>query len=348
MKADRSSLSRLITRFFVDHLEGELGRSPDTVRSYSQTFKMLLIHLSKQSAKSADKLTIEELTPTVILSFLAERRQSGNCVRSCNQRLQAIRSFFRFVGYDLPPAAELTRRVLHISGGRAPRALVDYLDEAEMVALSAALRNTDRWELRDRALIEVALTCGLRASELLSLRRSDVLLGAKPQLTVMGKGRRLRTLPLQKQTARNMREWLEQVPSSGEMCFINRSGDPLTRDGLAYILNKYVRMAASTAPSIANKRITPHTLRHTCAMTVLRITNDITQVALWLGHSSIQATEKYLHADNRDKLRIMKAHPALGIIEGNFKGRTPDIIARLTEMAGQRHRARTIGTNQHQ
>lgn len=343
MKNDSSSLPRLVTKFFIEHLEVELRRSPDTIRSYSQTFKMLLIYLGKNYKKSADKLTIAELTPSLVLSFIAERRRSGNCVRTCNQRLQAIQSFFRFVGYDFPPAAELARRVLHISSGRTPRALVDYLDEAEVAALSAACRNNSRWDLRDRALIATALTCGLRASELLSLRRSDVVLGLKPQLTVMGKGRRLRTLPLQKQTARNLSEWLEHVPPNVEFCFMNRCGDPLTRDGLAYILRKYVSIASLTAPSIAKKNVTPHTLRHTCAMTVLRITNDITQVALWLGHSSIQATEKYLHADDRDKLRIMEAHPILGIVAGNFKGRTPDILAKLTEMASQRPRVRTTG-----
>lgn len=184
-------------------------------------------------------------------------------------------------------------------------------------------------DVRDKAILAIALTYGLRANELLSLAWSEIDLGANARFSVMGKGRKRREMPLNKRTVRCLRDWLAVRPPNAITCFTNRNGDSLSNDGLSYIVKKYAAIAATSLPSISRKNITPHTLRHSCAMAVLRATNDIRQVAIWLGHASVQSAEIYLHAGHEEKMEILEKHVALEIKPGSFKGRTPSIVAVL-------------------
>ena len=204
----------------------------------------------------------------------------------------------RFIEYRVPAALEQIRRILAIPAKKADTRLVRHLTVVEIKALLDAPEPTTRDGIRDRAMLYLCFAGGLRVSELVGLRIDQLTLQGQASMLVHGKGRKERCLPLWKETTRALRAWLAVrgtvlVPE----LFLNARGQPMTRSGFEYILDKHVRAAAEHCPSLAKKRVSPHVLRHTCALTVLQATNDLRKVSLWLGHSSMQTTEMYTRAD---------------------------------------------------
>ena len=179
-------------------------------------------------------------------------------------------------------------------------------------------------------MLNLTYICGLRVSEVLDLSLDDLVIGPKPAVHVVGKGRRERNLPLGPDTVSLLRAWRSARPDVPyDHLFLNRHGLPLTRDGFAARLTKYVQSAATAIPSLKQKKVTPHVLRHSCAMHMLKATRDIRKVALWLGHASIHSTEIYLHADPEEKLEILASHGGLGIKAGRFTSRASDVMSML-------------------
>ena len=203
-----------------------------------------------------------------------------------NVRLAAIKSFFRFLEYRQPAALEQIRRVLAIPFKKTDTRLVPYLLREELQAVLDAPDPATRDGIRDRAMLHLAVCAGLRVSELTGLKIDDIDLPSM-SIRVLGKGRRERTLPLWKPTAAALRAWLAirgQVATPE--VFVNARGEPLSRWGFAYLLKQHVATAARKQPGLDKKRISPHVLRHTCAMIVLQATQDIRKVSLWLGHAT--------------------------------------------------------------
>jgi len=215
------------------------------------------------------------------------------------------------------------RGLLAIPMKRINERLVGYLTRDELQAILDAPDPRSRDGVRDRAMLHVAFAAGLRVSELVGLRLDDLTLQPQPAIRVRGKGRRERMLPLWKTTAKALRAWLavRGVASCPEL-FLSARGVPLTRDGFEYILTKHVSVAAVSVPSIKKKRVSPHVLRHTCAMHTLEATHDIRKVALWLGHASVQTTEIYLRADPTEKLATIEKVLPPALRRGQF--RAPD------------------------
>ncbi len=199
-----------------------------------------------------------------------------------------------------------------------------------MQALLDAPDTTTRFGIRDRAMLYLCFAAGLRVSELIGLCMEHLTLHPEPSILIHGKGRRQRALPLWKETSVTMRAWLAiRAEASVPEIFLNARGKQMSRWGFAYILRKHVKVAGESCPSILNKKISPHVLRHTCALVMLQATKDIRKVALWLGHSGIQATEVYLRTDPTEKLEAIKAITPPTLQSGNF--RPPDkLIATLT------------------
>jgi site-specific recombinase XerD len=186
---------------------------------------------------------------------------------------------------------------------------------------------------RDRAMLHLAYAGGLRVSELVTLQLRDFPDRSLSTVHIMGKGRRERVLPLWKETQFVLRAWLAIRPDAqAAEIFLNANGQPMTRDGFAFRLAEHVKTAATKQPSILGKRVTPHVLRHSCAMHTLAATGDIRKVALWLGHASIQSTETYLRADPEEKLQILAAHGAPAIKPGRFKPPSDALITMLTDV----------------
>jgi len=266
-----------------------------------------------------------------VLDFLAHiQTERGNGARTRNCRLAAIKSFVRFLEHRVPSALDQIRRVLAIPQQRTDSALVLHLDDPQTKALLDAPDPTTHSGTRDRAMFALCIAGGLRVSELVGLRLAEISFeGRYVELRVRGKGRRQRALVLWKQVADVVRAWLAiRGDAPAPELFLNARGEAMTRSGFEHILRKHVTAAAVDCPSLRAKRVSPHVLRHTCAMNTLRATGDIRKVALWLGHSSQNTTEVYLQADPTEKLSAMDTMALPSLRRGTFS--PPDqLIAML-------------------
>ncbi len=298
-KNETSTFAVLLEKFFTDRLMKQRNASPHTIKSYRDTFRLLLHFLQERLQQPPSKVNLEQIDAPLIASFLDSLEKERNIsARSRNLRLTAIRSFFRYAALEVPANSGQIQRVLAIPGKRHERALINFLSELEVKAL-LAVQDQRTWSgRRDHALLLVAVQTGLRLSELRGLQRQDVVFGTGAHVRVLGKGRKERCTPLTKQTAAVLRVWIEE-PSKGNagVLFPNSRGETLSPDGVQYILAKYVAIASLNCPSIASKRVTPHCLRHTAAMTLLMSGVDRAMIALWLGHESVETTQVYLHAN---------------------------------------------------
>lgn len=233
-------------------------------------------------------------------------------------RLTAIRSFFRYAAFELPAQAEQIQRVLAIPSKRHVHRQISYLNREEIDALLAAPDRHTWSGHRDHAWLLLAVQTGLRLSEITGLMRGDARLGSGAHVHVLGKGRKERSTPLTKQTTSVLREWLKELPpGDGQVLFPNRRGGRLSNDGVEYLLSQHVTIAQEACPSLKNKRVTPHVLRHTAAMELLQAGVDTTVIALWLGHESVETTHIYLEADLAMKEKMLakttphEGHPGI-------------------------------------
>ncbi len=306
-------LAPIVTTFFRNHLAIEKGVSKNTIASYSYAFKFLCRYVSDRVGKSPSALALEDLDARMVREYLEHLEQDcSNTSRTRNLRLTAIRSFMKYVEYEVPSALEQTRQILAISNKRTEERLVNHLTREEMNTVLDAPNPNTRAGIRDQAMLYLGFAAGLRASELVGLRIDDIELdGPYPSILVRGKARSQRRLPLWKEATRALRAWLAvrgAVPTPE--VFVNARAEALTTSGFSYIVKKHARVATQQCQSLSKKNISPHVLRHTCAMISLQATRDIRKVAMWLGHSSLKSTEIYLRADPTEKLNtIEKALP---------------------------------------
>mgnify|MGYP001627864434 CR=1 FL=1 len=328
-----TALAPSLASFLREHLPRERNASPHTVASYAHAFSLLLRYAAERLDRRPTDLTIKDLDPDLILGFLTHVEQErGNTARSRNARFAAIRSFFRYLEYKVPACLEQALRVRALPMKKTDKALIDYLTREEMNALLAAPDCTTVFGLRDRAMLHLTYAAGLRVSELLALQIGDFSDRSLSMVRILGKGRRERVLPLWQETRTALRAWMAVRPAvQRQELFLNREGLPMSRDGFAHRLAVHVAAAVRKRPSLSEKRVTPHVLRHSCAMHTLEATGDIRKVSLWLGHASLQSTEAYLRVDPAEKLAILSANGAPSVTKGKF--RTPDkLLAMLTEI----------------
>lgn len=297
----------LLTRFFNQRLIQQRHASPHTIRSYRDTFRLLFQFANAQLGKDPSYLTWDDLDTQLISHFLEDlQTQRGIGTRSRNLRLTAIRSFFSYVAFELPERADHIQRILAIPGKRYSQQPVPYLSRQEVDAVLAAPDSSTWSGRRDHAWLLLAVQTGVRLSELTGLKRDDTHLGSSAYIQVLGKGRKERCIPLTKQTTSVLHAWLKE-PSRGDghVLFPNRRGGRLSSDGVQYLLAKHVSTASKVCPSLRRKRVSPHVLRHTAAMELLQAGVDITVIALWLGHESVETTRIYLEADLAMKQKVL-------------------------------------------
>jgi len=319
-----------LTAFLRDRLPRERCASPHTCDAYAYAFQLLLAFAAKRLRTGPSALAVEHLDVPLVLAFL-ENLESGrrNSARTRNARLAAIKSFARFLAYRVPSSVQQVASLLAIPMKKTDERLVAHLDREEAQAVLDAPDPRSRDGIRDRAMLHLAFAGGLRVSELVGLRTHELVLHPQPAVHVRGKGRRERVLPLWKSTTQAIRAWLAlRGDASCPELFLNARGGPLSRDGFAHILTKHVKEAAGKMPSLQSKHISPHVLRHSCAMQTLAATHDVRKVALWLGHASVQTTEIYLRSDPSAKLEAMSGMLPPNLRRGRF--RAPDkLIASL-------------------
>jgi site-specific recombinase XerD len=325
------ALAPHVTAFLRVRLPIERGASPNTCDTYAYALKLLFGFLSNRLKVAPSDLELEQIDAAAVLAFLEYlERHRGCCATTRNARLAAIKSFMRFVEHRVPSALDQVRRILAIPSKKADSRLVAYLRLEEVQALLDAPDPATRSGIRDQAMLHLAFAGGLRVSELVGLQLPDLILNARREVRIHGKGRRERILPLWKQTATALRAWLKvRGDASTPELFLNARGEAMSRSGFEYVLAKYARIAAAHCPSVAKRRLSPHVLRHSCAMTLLAATHDVRKVSLWLGHASIHTTEVYTRADPGEKLDAAATVVSPTLRRGRF--RVPDqLIASLT------------------
>lgn len=315
------TLAALLQQFFTDRLSAQMEASPNTIAGYRDTFRLLLRFASEQVGKAATDLSVDHLNATLVGNFLSHLETTrGNSARSRNTRLAAIRSFFRFVAMNEPAYLLHCQRILAMPGKRYVRRTVDFLDPAEMAALSAAPDCSTWVGRRDHAILTVALQTGLRASELVNLRRSDFVSGTGAHLRCEGKGRKQRSTPLRRETVKMLETWLqERAGTDNAPLFPTHKGTKLSRDALEQIVRRHTIAAARTCPSLSKKRVSPHVLRHSLAMELLRQGVDQAVIALWLGHEKVETAQVYTHADLRIKEQALARMTAQASTPGRYR-----------------------------
>jgi integrase/recombinase XerD len=314
MTAAPNALARALRGFFADHLPRVRGMSPHTVRSYRDAFTLLLRFLAKRRRCSVVVLDFQDLGPDAILAFLHHlESERGNVAASRNARLAAIHTFMRFVAFDHPEHLELCQRILAVPFKRARPRIVEYLEADEIGAILDAPDRTTPDGRRDHVLFLTLFNTGARVQEILDLRPCDLQLVRPFQIRLHGKGRKDRVCPLWPQTAKMLSALLvecEIVPTSNLRLFRNRRGEPLTRFGVRYLLRKYTRDASSRICTLEGKRVHPHVLRHTTAVHLLQAGVDLVTISHWLGHASVETTNRYAVVDlEMKRAAIAKARP---------------------------------------
>lgn len=320
-----------ITAFLRERLPLQRRASHHTCESDAYTFQLLFVFASDRLALTPSALCLAHLDAQLIMDFLAHlEAQRGNGPSTRNTRLAAIKSFMRFVEYRVPSSLEQSRRVLAIPKKQTDQPLVHYLSMAEIQALLDAPDVHTRSGLRDRAMMHRCFAAGPRVSELLTLPLAALTFQPTAMVQVQGKGRRERALPLWRQTADDLQAWLAvRGDNTVPYVFLSAHGRAMTRMGLTHLLHKYVRLAAQECPSLHEKHVTPHVLRHTCAMIILQATGDLRKVSLWLGHADMQTTEVYLRADPTEKIAALEAVMPPALRRGAFT--VPDKLIALLQ-----------------
>ena len=297
----------LLERFFTQRLMQQRQASAHTIASYRDTFKLLLQFVQKHLRKAPSALALEDIDAPLVMAFLDEMEGArGITARTRNLRLTAVHSFFRFTAFEAPTHSAQIQRVLAIPAKRFTRALVPFLSRQEVDALLAAPDQQTWSGRRDHALLLMAVQTGLRLSELTSLKHDNLHVGVGAHVRVIGKGRKERCTPLSKNTRAVLAAWAREPPlTEGQPLFPNARGGNLSSHGVHYLLNKHVRTAAVNCPSLNNKRVSPHVLRHTTAMDLLQEGVEQSTIAMWLGHESIETTQIYLDADLAMKQAVL-------------------------------------------
>ncbi len=330
------TFANFMKRFFSHYLPVQKGLSVNTIIAYRDAIKLLLCYVGDTLERSVDKLAVEDITEKVVVGFLDYTEQERGCsVRTRNARLAAIRSLFSFIAREEPALLQQCQRIRAIPIKRMQHKAVEYLDEKEMQAILDSVDINSRTGIRDRALLLLLYNTGARVSEIVELKVSDLRLDGTGQVHLLGKGKKHRNCPLWSETITALQAYLKQrMPKepSAEYLFLNANGVPITRFGIRHITGKYAVVAQNRCPSIKTKTVTPHTIRHTTAMHLLRAGNDINMISYWLGHADINTTHIYIEIDMEMKRQMLEKVDA-PIIKKKVPWHKPDILQWLNSLA---------------
>lgn len=326
-----TALAPSLQAYFSERLIGQRAASPNTIAAYKTTFRLLLSFASERTTKAPSKLDIADLDAPLIGVFLDHlERERHNRPATRNNRLAAIHSLFGYLALQHPEHAATLQRVLAIPPKRTERTILTYLTDDEVNALLDACDQSTWTGRRDHAMLALTIQAGLRISELTGLNRESITLTTGANVHTLGKGRKQRRTPLVSTTRAILKAWLQQQPGEPtDPLFPTINGTRLSRDAVERRLTHHLTLARATRPSLRTKRVTMHTLRHTCAMRLLLAGNDTTVIALWLGHEQISTTNIYIHADMTHKQRAIDRTTPLAAKPGRY--RPPDSLLAFLE-----------------
>ena len=326
-----TAIAATMQAFFTERLIGQRRASTHTIAAYRDTLRLLLGFTAARTGTPPCRLDIAELDAPLIAAFLDHiEHKRGNSIRTRNARLAAIHSLFGFAALRHPEHAADIARVLAIPAKRGDQTIVTFLTDDEASALLAAPDRATRTGRRDHAWILLAIQTGLRASEITSLTCKDVHLGTAPYVACHGKGRKDRITPLTPGTVTTLRAWLaERAGRPDDPLFDTIRGGPMSHDALQQRLTLHAAAAGQSCPGLTSKKVTPHVLRHSAAMALLRAGVDITVIALWLGHESVTTTQIYLQADMALKQQALDRTTPPASTPGRYK--PPDQLLAFLE-----------------
>jgi integrase/recombinase XerD len=338
-RTDRTDqLLSLTQSFFREHLQRTYGASAHTVRAYRDALRLFFSFLARTKGVSVTQLKLVDLDVNTVKAFLLHlesHRDNSAATRNC--RLTALRSFFaHLVRHDLTCAAQY-QQVLALPLKRTPTAPAAYLEPEEM---SIILKQPDRGSalgIRDRALLLLLYNTGARVSEALAVRSQDLSLTRPRQVRLYGKGKKERLCPMWDETTAAIKQLVKLGPprSPDEPIFRNRHGEPFTRDGVACLLRKYTALAARELPALRRRNVTPHVVRHSCAVALLQAGNDPTVIRDYLGHASVATTNRYISSNlqmKREALERFWRRAGLSPIRATPWKPKPDLLAFLTSL----------------
>lgn len=313
MSQNTDYLGYWTTRFFQEYIIAARNLSRNTLKSYRDMFRLLVRHMKIEKNLSPSKILISHLTKEVLLGFLngmESKRKISESTR--NQRLAALKAFAKFLSLQAPEHIEWCREVIYIPKKRAEKKLITYLEKAEMDALLALPDTSTQQGKRDYALLLFLYNTGVRAEEAASLKMSAFALPKRksdkeiPVVTILGKGRKTRKCPLWDKTTEVMIA-LTKGMKPEDAVFVNRLGQQITRFGVYEMVTRYGKMLEKSMPTVKNKRISPHTIRHTTATHLLQAGIDINVIRAWLGHVSVNTTNIYAEVNLEMKAKAINA-----------------------------------------
>lgn len=307
-------LARTLRDFFTEYLPRVRGLSAHTIHSYRDALTLLLRFMISDQGQTVDTLDLAHIDAANVAAFLdhlEEERKNGTTTRNC--RLAALHAFFRYAGTADPEQLGRSQRILAIPFKRAGQRSIEYLEHDELQALLGAVDRSTADGRRDYALLALLFNTGARVQEILDVRARDLHLDKPFQIRLLGKRRKERLCPLWPQTAAVLRDLCAEHRIdlwTATPVFLNHRGQPLTRFGVRYVLGKYLRKARSTLPALSNKRLHPHSMRHTTAVHLLKSGVDLSTICHWLGHASPTTTNRYARVDlDMKREALARAHP---------------------------------------
>lgn len=295
----------LVTNFFTTYLAGERGFSPNTVISYRDCFQQLLKYYAKELNIPVEKIVLSDLTAERIKLFLDYLEKQGCSVSTRNQRLAAIKSFMHYAQLETPVGLDTAHQILQIRSKRQKKTVIEYLTAEQLSELLRCPDSTTRPGFKDMLILTLLFDSGARVSEFINIKASDIRTESPAVVRLTGKGNKSRWVPLDSKTVKLLNLYMEKENLNdpaliNRRLFLNRSGNPYTRAGITYILQKYVSIAHDKDPSFPSK-ISPHCMRHTKAMLLLQAGTNLIYIRDVLGHEHIRTTEIYARVDSAQK-----------------------------------------------
>lgn len=329
-------IPKFIKRFFSHYLPVQKGLAANTILAYRDTVKLMLCYAADMLKKGVDELCVEDIDQSLVLAFLDYVETARHCTpRTRNTRLAALRALFGFIAREEPSLLLHCQLIRTIPLKRTQHKTVGYLEEKEMQALLNAVELKTRTGVRDKALLLLLYNTGARVSEITELKVADLRLDGAAQVQLLGKGKKYRSCPLWPETVDAVCEYLKQREAKNlniQQLFLNANTSPITRFGVRHIIGRYASKAKIQCPSVVPKDLTPHTIRHTTAMHLLRSGNDVNMVSYWLGHAQINTTHIYVEIDMEMKRRMLQKATAPKIRK-TMPWQKPQVLQWLNRLA---------------
>lgn len=317
-RSQKATLLQCVESYFADHLRRVRGASRHTTRTYAQALRLFFVFLADRLRRPIDALGLDDMQADAVLAFLdyieSTRR---NTPSTRNSRRAAIRGFAaHLLRHDITRAAQY-ERILAIPPKKARTRPVTYWEPQVVAAILGEPDRATTAGARDHALLLFLYNTGARVSEALAVRRRDLLLSRPYQVRLHGKGSKDRICPLWADTAAALSRLISRTGAEDDFLFLSRRGRQLTRDGAAYLLEKYARRASRRHPVLRRSRISPHVLRHSCAVALLQAGVDVTVIRDYLGHASIATTSRYVTSNLQMKRDVLDAFwKQAGLVRG--------------------------------